>query len=137
MSEDIAPATWEEEIRAIEEENRVAFLALDFAALDRMWADDCAINSPINRINTKAQLFDLLRRGIVRHADMEFEIERMDRHGDSVIVMGSDRVVDPPDGVISHRRYTNIWRLDDGNWRLVARHAHVVSRETAGQLREA
>src|SRR4051794_8324049 len=89
---------WEDEIRAVEEENRAAFLALDLPTLERMWRDDCAINSPINRIHTKAQLFDLLRAGIVRHTLMEYEIERMDRHGDIVVVMGNDRVVDPPDG---------------------------------------
>ena len=31
--------TWEQEIRAREEENRVAFLTADVAALDRLWTD--------------------------------------------------------------------------------------------------
>jgi hypothetical protein len=69
--------TWQQEIRACEEENRVAFL------------------------------------------------------GDVVVVMGRDRVTDPPDGTISHRRYTNLWRLEGGAWRCFARHANVVSREPA------
>jgi len=30
------------------------------------------------------------------------------------------------------RRYTNVWRLENGTWRSIARHAHVVSREPAG-----
>jgi hypothetical protein len=32
--------TWEQEVRAREEENRVAFLAADLAALDRLWTED-------------------------------------------------------------------------------------------------
>jgi ketosteroid isomerase-like protein len=125
-------STWEDEIYAVEEENRVAFLAADISTLDRMWTDDCAINSPVNRIHTKAQLFDLLPAGIVRHTSMEFEIERMDRHGDLVVVMGNDRVTDPPDSMMSYRRYTNLWRLEHRAWRLAARHTHVVSREMPG-----
>ncbi|TXH74876.1 MAG: hypothetical protein E6Q82_07755 [Thiobacillus sp.] len=56
----------------------------------------------------------------------------MSRHGDTVVVMGRDSVVDPPDGTVSRRRYTNIWKLDGDVWRSIARHAHVVSREAAG-----
>jgi hypothetical protein len=45
--------------------------------------------------------------------------------------MGSDRVTDPPDEMITHRRFTNLWRLEAGAWRCFARHANVVSREPA------
>ncbi|WP_296767652.1 nuclear transport factor 2 family protein [Thiobacillus sp.] len=68
----------------------------------------------------------------MRHSAYELEIEHMSRHGDTVVVMGRDSVVDPPDGTVSRRRYTNIWKLDGDVWRSIARHAHVVSREAAG-----
>ena len=55
----------------------------------------------------------------------------MTRHGDVVVVMGSDRVTDPPDGVVSHRRFTNLWRLENESWRCFARHANVFRREDA------
>jgi hypothetical protein len=38
-------------------------------------------------------------------------------------------VTNPPDEAIVHRRFTNIWELNGSAWRMLARHAHVVSRE--------
>jgi ketosteroid isomerase-like protein len=124
--------TWEQEVRAREEENRIAFLAADLATLDRLWTEDFTVNSPINVVNDKRQTMALLEAGRIRHASMAIEIEHIGRHDDVVVVMGNDRVTDPPDGTISRRRYTNLWRLEDGAWRCFARHANVVKREAAG-----
>ena len=125
-------AEWERDVRALEEEARVAFLSADLQTLDRLWADGYTVNSPLQRVNDKQQLFELLRAGRIRHLTFEPEIEQISRHGDVVVVMGHDTVTDPPDGARSRRRYTNIWQLQDGVWRSIARHAHIVSREPAG-----
>jgi ketosteroid isomerase-like protein len=122
---------WQQDIRAREEENRIAFLAADLAALDRLWTDDLLVNSPVNLVNDKRRTLALLEAGRIRHLSLTFEIEHMACHGDVVVVMGRDRVTDPPDGTISHRRFTNLWRLDGGTWRCFARHANVVAREPA------
>ena len=124
--------TWEREIRAREEESRVAFFTADVAALDRLWTDDFAVNSPLNFVNDKERTLALLGAGRIRHMSLTSEVEHMARHGDVVVVMGSDHVTDPPDGTITHRRFTNLWRLEDGSWRCFARHANVVGREPAG-----
>jgi ketosteroid isomerase-like protein len=123
--------TWEQDIRAREEENRLAFLAADVAALDRLWTDDFLVNSPINVVNDKQRTLSLLEAGRVRHTSMALDIEHLARHGDVVVVMGSDRVTDGPDGTLSHRRFTNLWRLEGGTWRCFARHANVHAREPA------
>jgi hypothetical protein len=99
--------------------------------LDELWSDDYAVNSPLQQVLQKERLLELLRTGRIRHTAFEVEIEHMSRHGDVVVVMGRDSVVDPPDGTRSRRRFTNIWRLEGGVWRSIARHAHVVSREAA------
>jgi ketosteroid isomerase-like protein len=126
-------STWEQDIRACEERNRIAFLAADVAVLDRLWTDDFAVNSPINVINDKQKTLALLQAGRIRHSSLAAEIEHMSRHDDIVVVMGSDRVTDPPDGVVSHRRFTNLWRREGGEWRCFARHANVVRREAAAE----
>lgn len=123
--------TWEQDVRAREEENRLAFLAADVAALDRLWTDDFLVNSPINVVNDKRRTLALLEAGRVRHTSLTAEIEHMARHGNVVVVMGSDRATDGPDGTVSHRRFTNLWRLDGGTWRCFARHANVTTREPA------
>ena len=124
-------AAWEQDIRVREEEARVAFLAANVEALDELLTSDFAVNSPLQRIHLKPLLLQLVGSGRIRHLESELEIEHMSRYGDVVVVMGRDSVVDPPDGVRSHRRYTNLWRLEGDVWRLFARHAHIVSREVA------
>ncbi|MGD8929691.1 MAG: nuclear transport factor 2 family protein [Lysobacterales bacterium] len=124
-------AAWEEQIRTLEEEARRAFLAADLPVLDALWSDRYAVNSPLQQVLEKQRLLELLRSGKIRHSAYTTETEYLGRHGDIVVVMGHDRVADPPDGVISDRRYTNIWQLQEGTWRSIARHAHVVARTPA------
>lgn len=125
-----APA-WEQEIRAAEDDARKAFLAADIPTLEQMWADGFVVNSPLQQVLDKARVLALLQAGRIRHTTYEHEIEHVSRHGDVVVVMGRDRVTDLADGAVSQRRYTNLWRLEDGRWRSIARHAHVVAREPA------
>ena len=122
---------WEQDVRAREEENRVAFLAGDVAVLDRLWTDDFLVNSPLSLVNDKPRTLALLEAGRIRHSSLTVEIERMACHGDVVVVMGRDRVTDGPEHTVSHRRFTNPWRLEAGAWRCFARHANVDRRESA------
>jgi ketosteroid isomerase-like protein len=124
--------TWEADIRALEEEARLAFLNADLNTLDRLWAEAYVVNSPLQQVLRKANVLELLKTGRIRHQAFDVEIEHLSRHGDLVVVMGRDSVIDPPDGIRSRRRFTNVWtRSSDGTWRAVARHAHVVVREPA------
>jgi heme-degrading monooxygenase HmoA/ketosteroid isomerase-like protein len=125
-------ASWEEEIRSLEEQARLAFLQADTDTLTRLWADDFTVNSPHEGVHQKAQVLSLLAAGRIRHTIYECEIEQVSRHGDVVVVMGRDRVTDPPDGALTRRRYTNVWQLREGRWRAIARHAQVATRGGAG-----
>jgi ketosteroid isomerase-like protein len=114
------------EIRDLEEQSRTAFLAGDVGTLDQLWADGFLVNSPLEQVNERAMVLKLLQSGRIRHTSLEVEIERITRHGDVVIVMGNDTVTDPPDDKVTHRRFTNVWQLQDGRWRMIARHAQAV-----------
>ena len=132
---DAAPATsWDAEIRARAETLRVAFLHADLRVLDELLADGYLVNSTLHKVLAKPMLLQLLETGRLRHLSYESRIETMQRVGDTVIVMGGDRVVDGPDRVCSTRRFTNLWQLEGGHWRATARHAHVVTREAAALL---
>ena len=124
-----ADPTWDAEIRAREEALRVALLHADMRALDELIAEDYIVNSTMHKVLAKPLLMQLLETGRLRHLSFESRIETMQRHGDTVVVMGGDRVVDGPDRVCSTRRFTNLWQLEGGRWRATARHAHVVTRE--------
>jgi len=120
---------WKPEIQAREEALRVAFLGADISALEEILADGYIVNSPLQKVIEKSLLLELLRNGRIRHLSFEIEIEKIVRYGDVVVVMGHDRVTDPPDGMLSHRRFTNVWQRVSGTWRSIARHAHVLSKD--------
>ena len=120
-------AIWEQEIRDLEEAGRVAFLAADTETLDAMWDDSLLVNSPLNIINNKAKVLELLGSGRIRHTFDDVVIERVQRYGEVVVVMGRDTVDGPPHGAIMNRRFTNIWQLQDGAWKMIARHAQIVA----------
>ena len=107
----------------LEERGRVAFLAADIPTLDAMWDNRLLVNSPLNVVNDKARVLELLGGGRIRHTMNELEIEHIARYGDILVVMGRDTVDGPPTNVLTHRRFTNVWQLQDGAWRMIARHA--------------
>jgi len=120
-------ATWESDVRALEEAGRVAFLAADTATLDAMWDEDLLVNSPLNIINDKARVLELLKTGRIRHTFDDVVIKRVSRYDNVVVVMGRDTVDGPPHGAVMDRRFTNIWQLQDGAWKMIARHAQIVA----------
>jgi ketosteroid isomerase-like protein len=120
------PRPLDSEIRQLEEQSRTAFLAGDVDTLDQLWADGFVVNSPLEQVNERAGVLKLLRSGRIRHTSLEVEIERISQHDDVVIVMGNDTVTDPPDGKATHRRFTNVWQLQQGRWCMIARHAQAV-----------
>jgi ketosteroid isomerase-like protein len=120
----VPTVTWQQQIETRQEQNRAAFLNRDIDTLSRLWSDDFVVNSPFNRVNDKAQVLELLQKGVIAHSSYEEHVEVMKRSGDIVTVMGHDVVVNPPDTARVRRRFTNIWQATDGSWRLIARHAN-------------
>jgi hypothetical protein len=92
-----------------------------------LWDDNLVVNSPLNIINDKTRVLDLLAAGRIRHTRDDVAIERVSRFGDVAVVMGRDTVDGPPHGDLVERRFTNIWQLRDGSWIMIARHAQIVA----------
>ncbi|HEX5436467.1 MAG TPA: nuclear transport factor 2 family protein [Gemmatimonadaceae bacterium] len=116
---------WRSAIAALEEQGRKAFLARDLETLNALWSDELIVNSPINRIHSKERVLALLNEGIISHISYEVDIERIDRLQDLVIVMGGDTVINAPGSRPISRRFTNVWRLENGAWRMFIRHANI------------
>jgi hypothetical protein len=121
---------WQEEVRTLEDEGRRAFLARDLERLKDLWSDRLLVNSPINQIHDRQRVLDLLRAGAIAHLSFECRIEAIERYGDLVVVMGGETVTNAKDGPIVRRRFTNFWRAEGDSWRLIARHANVITDPT-------
>lgn len=119
----------EQEIRKLDLTAAEAILRKDFAALDRLCAEDFTVNSPRNEIvKGREGVKELIRRGVIDYNSFTREIEAVLIYEKTAIVMGRETVAaNENPGKIMHRRYTNIWTKRDGNWLLTARHANDIS----------
>jgi ketosteroid isomerase-like protein len=119
-------------IRSLEERVTSGLLRRDTLALMQLWSQHFVVNAPANRVapNRRA-VFDLIGRGLIHYSSFESTIEFIRVDGDLAIVMGAETVRPtgkaPFAGQTVKRRFTHIWKKDDG-WRLVARHANILAR---------
>lgn len=118
-------------IRALDLAHAEAIFKGDRAALERLLPDDHTVNHPTNRIvREKAALLALIDEGVIRYTRFERRPEQLLFYPDLVVVMGDETVVPaegaPNAGTVLRRRYTNAWRLHEGQWRLAFRHANNV-----------
>ncbi|HEY1290024.1 MAG TPA: nuclear transport factor 2 family protein [Burkholderiales bacterium] len=120
--------SWQAEIVAIEERTNAAFVNRDLEQLEHLFSDELVVNSPINLVNDKKKLLELLGSGAIGHVSSTIRHELIRRDGDLVVVMGSDAVQDSPSEPVLQRRFTNIWRREGDRWRLYIRHANVIAK---------
>lgn len=122
--------SWEQDVRAAEQRHLAAFGSDDAVAIEALLSDDFLVNSPRYEVFNKEQLMGMVRSGVLNSQSFDQKIEHIRRYGDIAIVMGGDSVVFAPPaanaGQPIRRRFTDIWRLEDGEWRFVARHANPI-----------
>lgn len=126
-----ARAALEDEIRQLDLAHADAIFHGDLQALDRLMDDDVTVNHPTNRIvKEKQELLDLITQGVIRYTSFERRPETFLFFDNTVVVMGGETVVPaagaPDAGKTLQRRYTDVWMLRDGKWRLTVRHANNV-----------
>lgn len=111
----------------------VAILAEDLRAFGDSLAVDVIVNSPLGTINRRADTLAAFGRGFIRYSSFDRRIEYAGKLGDLVVIMGEE-ILAPKDkapnaGKIVHRRFTDIWRNEQGVWRLALRQATVTKVE--------
>ena len=115
--------TWEREVRAAEEELRLAMLTNDVAALGRLLDDELVFSGPDGAVVGKAE-------DLAAHAARRLRLTRLDLDdvqlsaGDdsTVVVSVRARLVGQFDGQScdGDYRYTRTWRKRGGAWQIVA-----------------
>ena len=127
----VAEAQTDKEIRAVEQQEAAAFLTGYASALERLWAPDLIINASNNTIRTGAETLNLIRSGAMKVTKLDRRVERIAVHGQVAVAMGVEILVpaggDSAGKTVS-RRYTDVYAQQDGQWRLIARQATVISK---------
>jgi hypothetical protein len=126
----------EQAVRARDDQERVAALTRDTNALRELWSEHFTVNAPNNRVvvGRQANLDTFVRSGIIDFSTFDRAIEAVRIANDFVAIMGLETVVarsDAPSvglvaGQAVKRRFTNIWKRENGTWRLYWRHANVI-----------
>jgi ketosteroid isomerase-like protein len=112
----------EQEVRGMEQQWRQAWLAVDFAALDRILADDFMAVPYVGIVSTKAEVMADLRRGVFQHSRMDHSEMSVRVYGATAVVIG--RTINE-----GHRgdrdlggqfRYTRVYVKRNGQWQVVS-----------------
>ena len=124
-------ASAEATVRALDIQNLQATLTKDTVTLLKNWAADFTVNNPMNKIEKGGR--NTLDRPVItqlEYASFVRNVEHAMVKGDVVILMGSEvvvpKAVNGTPGRTINRRFTNIWQKQDGEWKLIARHANEV-----------
>jgi ketosteroid isomerase-like protein len=125
-------------VRALDDQERLAALNQDLAALERFWSEHFIVNAPSNQIlSNRSAVLDHFRRGMTTRSSYERSIEQVRVDGDIAIIMGAETLKPtgnaPLAGQTVHRRFTNIWKKEGDTWRLWARHANVIPTPAAAK----
>jgi ketosteroid isomerase-like protein len=121
----------EQEVVQVSKEIVEAYGRNDFAALDRLLADDY-ISTQAFGIQSKAQLMDAWKSGRIKYSSASDTDLSVKVYGDSAVTTGilTLKGRNPAREFTIHARYTGAWVKQKGQWRLVASQLS----EVAGQL---
>lgn len=88
-------------------------------------------NTPSDQVVSGSELLALFETGGISYAHVEQHIEYAGSHGDDLVVLMGEEIVVPGEGMPNAgqritRRFTDVFRKEDGEWRHDLRHANVV-----------
>ena len=110
-----------------------ATLVDDLRAFGDSLAADVIVNSPLGTINRRDDTLAAFRAGFIGYSSFDRRIEYAGKLGELVVIMGVEILA--PKGKALHagkivtRRFTDIWRSEQGVWRLALRQATIAKVE--------
>jgi hypothetical protein len=123
-----------QEVLELRRQGIVAITTVGASAASERYSSTFVANTPGNVVVTGDAMLARFARGTLSYAAVEQHLEYAGSHGpDMVVLMGEEVVVPGPNapdaGKRIHRRFTDVFRKENGEWRHDLRHANVVSVE--------
>ena len=107
-----------------------ALMKDDHAAFAALLAKDLVVNNPQNGISISGATGRRNTSGLISYSRYQRSIEYAGMLGEMVLLMGDERVIpkgnSPMAGKEVWRRFTDIWKMEDGRWVLAARQSTIV-----------
>ncbi len=133
-NEQVAAAAKEPRIAAVLEAVNTMDAALvkdDHAAFAALLAKDLVVNNPQNGISISGATGRRNTAGLISYSSYVRSIEYAGMRGEMVLLMGDERVVPKGDSPMAgkevRRRFTELWKMEDGRWMLTARQSTIVA----------
>lgn len=127
------------EVLALQDRMNDAALRGDGAAFEDFLSEDLVVSDPSNTIRHRDDMIALFSSGRVSYTSVDTTIDYAARLGDDfVVVMGTEatRQTSVPEDTglqdvaakrTLNRRFTNVFRKEDGAWRLVIKQSTIFS----------
>jgi hypothetical protein len=122
------------EVLELRRQGIVAMTSVGPSAASERYSSTFVANTPGNVVVTGPEMLERFARGSVSYSFVEQRLDYAGSHGpDIVVLMGEEIVVPGPSardtGKRIHRRFTDVFRKENGEWRHDLRHANVISTE--------
>jgi hypothetical protein len=121
---------------ALEATNRMekAILSHDVKGFADAFAQDAVVNNPFNKIARKADAENNLKTGLIDYTTLVRSIEYAAVRGQHDIVLMGEEKLTPVGkarfaGKTVHRRTTEVWTDESGEWKLAIRQATIYATE--------
>lgn len=111
-----------------------AIVAGDKAGFMSKFAPEIVVNNPFNQVSNLEEVERRFVSGQIAYEYLRRSIEYAGPRGsDEVVLMGEETYKPRPGaahaGQVVRRRFTDLWRLHDGKWRLSLRQATIFATE--------
>ncbi|MBX9847928.1 MAG: nuclear transport factor 2 family protein [Rhodocyclaceae bacterium] len=105
----------------------------DHAVFASLMAEDLVVNNPINSISSHGATVQLNAAGRIRYSQYDRTIEYAGIREGMVLLMGEEACVarspHPMADKLVRRRFTDLWKNQNGRWVLTVRQATVIAPE--------
>jgi ketosteroid isomerase-like protein len=102
----------------------------DHAAFAALMADDLVVNNPQNMLSVHGATTQLNASGRISYTKYDRTIEYAGLRGGMVLLMGEELCVPKPPNPMAgqqvRRRFTDLWKNENGRWLLTARQATII-----------
>ena len=114
-----------------------AMMAGTMSAENQLMSSTFVANTPNSAVVPGTALLELFEAGTLRYELVEQTIDYAGSHGPDIVVLMGEEVVVPGAGLANagqriYRRFTDVFRRENGQWRHDLRHANVLRIEEQG-----
>jgi hypothetical protein len=123
-----------QEVLALRRQGIEAMTTTGPTATSERYSSTFVANTPSNSVVPGTRLLEMFASGAIRYDEVTQTIEYAGSHGPDIVVIMGEEVVVPGEGAADAgrrivRRFTDVFRRENGEWRHDLRHANVIRIE--------